>query len=85
MIADTKLQLELEKYFTKSNTPARVRDLLLGLFTEKERIEFARRIEIVKRLKKGQSQHKIANALGVGVSTVTRASREIKLNRFKYL
>lgn len=85
MKTSNDLQIQLEKYILKSNTPARARDLLLGLFTQKERDEFARRVEIVLRLKKGMSQHRIAKSLNVGVATVTRASREIKLDRFKYL
>ncbi len=85
MKTNAELQIQLEKYIMKSNTPARARDLILGLFTEKERDEFARRVEIVLKLKKGIPQHRIANSLNVGVATVTRASREIKLDRFKYL
>lgn len=85
MNIDIKQQDNLEKYFLKSDTKARVRDLLQGLFTEKERKEFAMRVEIIKRLRKGQSHQKIAKALGVGVATVTRGAKEIKLNRFKYL
>ena len=85
MTNEIKLQDNLEKYILQSHTKARVRDLLMSLFTEKERTEFAGRVEIIRRLKKGQSQHKIAKALGVGVATVTRGAREMKSQRFKFL
>lgn len=58
-------------------------DFLYGLFTPKELLEFTTRLKIVKRLKQGVSQHKIAEELGVGVATVTRGAKEIKQGRFK--
>jgi len=85
MTKDLKLQEALEKYFLKSHTQARIRDLLQGLFTDKERKEFALRLEIIKRLKKGVTHQKIAKSLGVGVATVTRGAKEIKNGHFKYL
>ncbi len=60
-------------------------DLLLGLTTDKERHELAQRLEIVKRLKAGEPQAKIAESLGVGVATVTRGSKELAQGRFKIL
>lgn len=62
-----------------------MRNFLLGIFTPGELEEVPRRLEIVKRLKEGVGQHKIANDLGVGVATVTRGSREIQKGRFKYV
>lgn len=85
MKKDILLQDKLEKYFLKSHTKARTKDLLYGLFTDKERAEFAMRLEIVKRLKKGVAHQKIARSLKVGVSTVTRGAREIKNGRFKHI
>ena len=58
-------------------------DFLLGILTPKELQEIPTRLQIVKMLKKGTSQHKIAEKLGVGIATVTRGSREIKMGRFK--
>ncbi len=58
-------------------------NFLNGLLTPKERVEFVRRLDIVKMLKKGMPQHKIAEKLGVGVATVTRGSKEIQMGRFK--
>ncbi len=60
-----------------------MRNFLYGILTPYELSEIPRRLEIVKLLKKGVAQHKIANDLGVGVATVTRGSRELKKGRFK--
>ncbi len=62
-----------------------MRNLLLGIFTPGELEEIPRRLEIVRRLKAGIGQHRIARDLGVGVATVTRGSREIQKGRFKYV
>lgn len=60
-------------------------DLLVGVTTDKERQEIPQRVEIVKRLIKGEPQAKIASDLGVGVATVTRGSKEVSNGRFKFL
>lgn len=73
----------LSKLFLHTRGMASMKNLIRGLFTEGEVEELARRIEIVKMIKKGVPQHKIALALGVGVATVTRGAREIKMGRFK--
>ena len=73
----------LSKLFLRTRGLASMKHLVRGLFTESEVEEFARRIEIVKMIKKDIPQHKIALKLGVGVATVTRGVREIKLGRFK--
>jgi TrpR family transcriptional regulator, trp operon repressor len=64
---------------------ALLEDFLLGLTTDKERQEFAGRVEIIRRLLKGEPQAKIAKELGVGVATVTRGSKELSQGRFKVL
>ena len=69
----------------KANSNEKVENLLKGLLTPKELEEFAQRIEIVRLLKKGVSQHEIAEKLGVGVATVSRGAREIKIGNFKYV
>ena len=61
----------------------KMEDFLLGILTPKELQEIPTRLQIVKMLRKGISQHEIAGKLGVGIATVTRGSREIKLGRFK--
>lgn len=57
--------------------------MLEVLLTPKERLEIDQRIEIIKRLEKGQSQHKVASELGVGIATVTRGSKVIRNNSYQ--
>ena len=72
-------------FIEDSSSSALLEDSLLGLMTPKERMEFARRIEIVKRLIRGDTHHQIAQELKVGVATVSRGSRELAQGRFKIL
>lgn len=60
-----------------------LKDFLLGIFTPKELEEIPTRLQIVKKLKAGIPQHKVAEDLGVGIATVTRGSKELKMGRFK--
>lgn len=64
-------------------TKAQMENFLLGIFTPKELEEIPMRLSIVKMLKNGVSQHKIAHELKVGIATVTRGSKEIQKGRFK--
>jgi TrpR family transcriptional regulator, trp operon repressor len=57
-------------------------EFLLGLLTQKELEELPTRLSIVKMLKKGLPQHKIAEQLNVGIATVTRGSKELQKGRF---
>jgi len=75
----------VSKLLNSAKSGVAMRNLMRGLFTENEIEELAQRIEIIKMIKKGVAHHKIALALGVGVATVTRGAREIKLGRFKNL
>jgi len=72
----------LEKELRKANSKEKLENLLKGLLTPTEIEEFAERIRIVQLLKKGVPQHTIASELGVGVATVSRGAREIKLGNF---
>ena len=72
----------IAKLFLSTKGIASMRKLIHGLFTESEILEFAQRLEIVRLLKKGVPQHKVALQLRVGVATVTRGAKEIKLGRF---
>ena len=60
-------------------------DFLLALTTPHEQNVLARRVQIVQRLLNGEPHQEIAADLGVGVSTVTRGSRELARGRFKIL
>lgn len=75
----------LATVFLKMRTKEQMVDLLKGILTPKELDQISTRLKIVKMLKKGISQHIIAENLGVGIATVTRGSREIKFGRFKYV
>ncbi len=52
--------------------------LVRAILTPQELEELLKRLEIFKQLKKGISQHKIADKIGVGVATVTRGSLELQ-------
>lgn len=73
----------LEEVIKKADSKDKLENLLLGLFTSSEIEEFAERIRIVSLLKKGVAQHEVAGKLGVGVATVSRGAKEIKMGRFK--
>lgn len=75
----------LVEEFEKADSREKLENLLKGLLTLKEIEEFAKRIRLVRLLKKGVGQHEIAKKLGIGVATVTRGSKEIKEGNFKYV
>lgn len=68
--------------FVKADTKEKLENLLRGLLTPKEIDEFAKRIRLVRLLKKGVAQHTIAEELGMGVATVSRGAKEIKEGNF---
>jgi TrpR family trp operon transcriptional repressor len=76
---------KLVKLLVSINSEEEMENLLVGLFTPKEREELPIRIQIIKMLKQGIPQHQIAEELGVGVATVTRGSKEIKQGTFKVI
>ncbi len=76
MIRNNKLKDLIELFLSIKNREE-MEDFLLGILTPKELEEIPMRLQIVKMLKKGISQHKIAENLGVGIATVTRGSKEI--------
>ncbi len=82
MIRNKQLN-ELIDLLLNIKTREDMENFLLGIFTPKELEEIPMRLQIVKMLKKGISQHEIAEKLGVGIATVTRGSKEIQLGRFK--
>lgn len=82
MIRNTQLD-DLIDLFLSIKNREEMKDFLLGILTPKELQEIPMRLQIVKLLKKGISQHNIAQKLGIGVATVTRGSKEIQKGRFK--
>lgn len=73
---------ELVQEFLKIQSEKEMTDFLEGIFTPKELLEIPNRLAIVKMLKKGISQHEIAEKLHVGIATVTRGAKEIQKGRF---
>lgn len=82
MIRNKQLN-ELIDLLLSIKTREDMENFLLGIFTPKELEEIPTRLQIVKMLKKGTSQHEIAEKLRVGIATVTRGSKEIQMGRFK--
>lgn len=76
-----ELILELLKHDSKE----KMSNFLEGILTPKELMEIPARLQIIKKLKKGVPQHKIAEEMGLGVATVTRGSKEIQKGNFKYV
>ncbi len=76
---------QLIEAFLQMKTKEQMLNLLLGILTPRELNELVNRVRIIKMLKKGVPQHEISNRLHVGVATITRGSRELKMGRFKYL
>jgi len=74
---------ELIEAFLKNKSASEMLDFLKGILTPKEFDEMVTRLQIVKYLKKGLPHQEIARRLKVGVATVTRGSRELRIGRFK--
>jgi len=74
---------ELVEAFLKNRSKAEMLDFLKGILTPREIEELTTRLQIVKLLKKGLPHQEIARRLEVGVATVTRGSRELRMGRFK--
>ena len=73
---------ELIEAFFKNKTSTEMLDFLKGILTPRELDELTTRLQIVKLIKKGLPHQEIARRLKVGVATVTRGSREIRMGRF---
>lgn len=74
---------ELVEAFLKNRSKEEMIDFLRGILTPKEIDELSMRLQIVKMLKRGVPHQEIARRLEVGVATVTRGSKELKVGRFK--
>ncbi len=73
----------LAKYLATLKSEKEIEDFLVALFTTQELEHIPKRLEIIRLLKKSTPQHLIARKLGMGIATVTRGSRELKINHFK--
>jgi TrpR family transcriptional regulator, trp operon repressor len=76
---------ELIATLFKMDTSEKMKNFLEGILTSKELVEIPTRLQIVKKLKSGVPQHQIAEELGIGIATVTRGSKEIQKDKFKYV
>lgn len=70
---------QIQKFKTKEE----LKDFLETILTPKELEQIPIRLEIVRQIKQWIAHHKIAEDLKVGIATVTRWSKELKLNHFK--
>lgn len=69
---------ELVKAFTVASKDKRLlAEFLIDILTPNELEEVAKRLQIVKKLRAGESHRQIAEELEVGVATVNRGSREL--------
>ncbi len=69
---------ELCTLIAETDSSKKAEKLLEDILTESELRDVSKRLQIVKRLYKGETQRKIAKDLGVSLCKVTRGSHEIK-------
>ena len=70
---------ELVEVFSKiSNDKRLMSEFLIDITTPSEFDAISLRWQIVKKLSKGETHREVAGDLGLGVSTVTRGSREMR-------
>jgi len=72
---------QLADVITQLKDKKTVLDFLHNILTPKELEEIAKRLQIVKMLRKGVPQRKIAEKLQVSIGTVSRGSRELQYGR----
>lgn len=61
------------------------RDFLESMFSPEEIETFEKRVKIINMLLKDKSHRDISTKLNVGIATVTRGAKELKLGHFKFL
>ncbi len=70
---------ELVEVFSKIQGDKKLMaEFLLDILTPAEFEILAQRWQVVKKLSKGEAHRAIAGELGIGISTVTRGSRELR-------
>lgn len=68
----------IEAFQTASKERGLLRDFLMAILTPAELEEIPKRLRIVKRLRAGETQRRIAEVEEVGVATIARGVREIQ-------
>lgn len=76
-----KFVKELAETIVKIKSKKLAEDFLSNILTPAELEEISRRLQIVKMLKKGIPQRKIAKSLNVAIATVGRGARELKYGK----
>lgn len=69
---------DLAKILAAIQNVKTAKEFLQNILTPKELEEIALRLQIVKMLKAGVSQRKIAKKLKVSIATISRGSRELQ-------
>lgn len=69
---------ELAEAFARLGDPGTAGDFIRAILTPRELEKIALRWRLVKLLKQGHSQRRIAEELGVSLCKITRGSRELK-------
>jgi len=71
-------QQDLLEHLLTAKSPESMNTILQDLLTPSELCEISKRLQIIRLLETGMPQRQIAEALGVGIATVTRGSRALK-------
>lgn len=82
-----ELEYELDDVltiFSKLDSKDRVFEFLLDLMTEKEMLEFARRLEVAKMLDEGISYTRIEKKTAMSSTTIARVSKALNSDNFGY-
>lgn len=69
---------EISKALAQTKDPEQIEEFLNSILTKNEAKEISSRWELVKLLKQGMSQRKIADKLGLSLCKITRGSKELK-------
>lgn len=77
-----KLWNQLLKIFKDAGRKSATNAIVSELLTHTEKIMFAKRLAIILLLDKGIPQHVISNKLNVSVSTVTRMSLNVEIDKY---
>ncbi len=72
---------QIARFLAQTEEPKQIKKFLEEILTPAEMRDLASRWEIVRLLKQGMSQRKIAKTLHVSLCKITRGSKELKKAR----
>lgn len=78
-----KLMSDFIECLLKAEDPKDLEAFLRAILTPSELEEIPKRLAIIRLLKQGVPQREIGRRLGVGIATVTRGVRELRMGHFK--